>query len=63
MNSKENFIKKLEAYFNSNFNDFTKKRLGRLLDEFIEESFDTTILKKIKKDNEKAKRIDYKNIK
>jgi hypothetical protein len=34
--AKENFIKYLAAYFDQNFDDFTIKRLNRMLDEFDE---------------------------
>lgn len=34
--AKENFIKYLQAYLDEQFNDFTIKRLERMLDEFDE---------------------------
>jgi hypothetical protein len=34
--AKTNFIKYLEVYFDDKFNDFTIKRLERMLDEFDE---------------------------
>jgi hypothetical protein len=35
---KENFIKKIEAYLDEKFNDFTTQRISRLLDEYSEET-------------------------
>jgi hypothetical protein len=35
--SKEQFTKALEVYFNQNYDDFTKQRISRLLDEYTEE--------------------------
>ena len=50
LSPKENFINKLEAYFNEKYNDFTIERISRLLDEY---SQDTEItIKKIKKNDD-----------
>lgn len=38
MTSKENFIKKMQHFFNVTYNDFTISRIHRWLDEFSEEN-------------------------
>jgi hypothetical protein len=50
LSPKENFIKKLEAYFNEKYNDFTIERISRLLDEYSEDTEIT--IKKIKKNDD-----------
>jgi hypothetical protein len=35
--SKEQFTKALEVYFNQNYDEFTKQRISRLLDEYTEQ--------------------------
>jgi len=46
---KENFIKKIEAYLDTKFNDFTIQRISRILDEY---SADTDIVIKKKNKND-----------
>lgn len=41
--SKDQFIKALEVYFNENYDDFTKQRITRLLDEYMNEQKSTFI--------------------
>jgi len=53
---KENFIKKFEAYFDKKFDDFTKQRISRILDEYSE---DTEIVIKKKNKNDDDDDIKY----
>lgn len=41
--SKEQLIKALEVYFNQNYDDFTKQRISRLIDEYMDEQKSTFI--------------------